>query len=172
MFTLVAAPTVWAVGYVDERLAGRLNVGQPAEIALRSDPTMRIPGHVERIEIQSDSVNEERLVDVAFEKIPDNIHLAEQAYVYIDTSTLPRAVLVQPSAVVGFQGDRGTGGYGTVWVMEQGRIARRRVTFGPELLDGRLPIRDDLPADVAVVAGPVSGLRVGRAARTVEASHQ
>ena len=171
VFTLVAAHTIWAVGYVDERLAGRLKVGQPAEIALRSDPAKRIPGHVERIEIQSDPVNEERLVDVAFEQIPDNIHLAEQAYAYINAGTLPRAVLLQPSAVVEFQGDRGTGGYGTVWVVEQGRIARRRVTFGPELLDGRLPIREGLPADAAVVAGPVSGLRVGRAARVVEAPH-
>jgi HlyD family secretion protein len=62
IFTLVAAHTVWAVAYVDERLAGRLSVGQPAEIILRSDRNMRIPGHVERIEIQSDQVNEERIV--------------------------------------------------------------------------------------------------------------
>ncbi len=172
VFTLVAAHTIWTVSYVDERLAGQLSVGQPTEIVLRSDPANRIPGHVERIEIQSDSVNEERLVDVAFEQIPGNIHLAEQAYVYITTSILPRAVLVQPSAVVDFRGDRGTGGHGTVWVVEQGRIARRPVTFGPELLDGRLPILDRLPADTAVVAAPVSGLRVGRAARVVEAAHR
>ncbi len=169
VFTLVAAHTIWAVGYVDERLAGRLSVGQPAEIVLRSDPAKRIPGHVERIEIQSDSVNEERLVDVAFEQIPENIHLAEQAYVYITTSILPRAVLVQPNAVVDFQGDRGIGGHGAVWTVEDGRLARRQVTTGPQLLDGRLTIRDGLPANVAVVAAPVSGLRIGRAVHMVEA---
>jgi HlyD family secretion protein len=58
VFTLVEAHSVWALGYVDERLAGRLAVGQPAEIILRSEPDKRYPGHVARIEIQSDAVNE------------------------------------------------------------------------------------------------------------------
>jgi HlyD family secretion protein len=165
VFTLVAAHTVWVVGYVDERLAGRLNVGQPAEIVLRSDPNKHIPGHVERIEIQSDPVNEERLVDVAFDQIPDNIHLAEQAYVYIITNVLPRAVAVQPAAVADLRD-----GHATVWTVENGRLDQRRVTVGPELLDGRLPIVDGLPAAAAVVAAPVSGRRVGRAADIAEAS--
>ena len=81
VFTLVAEDTVWAVGYVDERLAGRLAIGQPAEIILRSNLTTSVPGHVERIEVQSDAVNEERLVDVAFDKVPADVHLAEQAEV-------------------------------------------------------------------------------------------
>jgi HlyD family secretion protein len=168
VYTLVAAHTVWALGYVDERLAGRLSVGQPAEIILRSNPATPIPGHVERVEIQSDAVNEERLVDVAFDQVPDNIHLAEQAEVIITVGVLPRAILVQPSAVTDFRGDRGAGGNGAVWTVEQGRIERRQVTFGPELLDGRLPILEGLPANCAVVAAPVSGLRVGRAARIAE----
>jgi HlyD family secretion protein len=171
VYTLVAAHTVWALGYVDERLAGRLSVGQPAEIILRSNPATPIPGHVERVEIQSDAVNEERLVDVAFDQIPDNIHLAEQAEVIITMRVLPRAILVQPSAATDFRGDRGAGGNGTVWTVEQGRIERRQVTFGPELLDGRLPILEGLPANSAVVAAPVSGLRVGRAARIAEVPH-
>jgi len=168
VFTLVAAHTVWALGYVDERLAGRLSVGQPAEIILRSNPSISIAGHVERIEIQSDPVNEERLVHVAFDRIPENIHLAEQAEVVITTMVLPRAVSVQPTAVTDLRGDHGVGGHGTVWTVEGGRIERRQVTFGPALLDGRLPILDGLPANAAVVAAPVAGLRVGRGAHVVE----
>ncbi len=166
VFTLVAAHDIWVVGYVDERLAGRLSVGQPAEIILRSNP-VRIPGHVERIEIQSDPVNEERLVDVVFDQIPKNIHLAEQAEVVITTGILPRAVLVQPTAVIHFQDGRGT-----VWTVENGRLARRQVTFGPELLDGRLPILGGSPPDAAVVAAPVAGLRVDRAAHIAEPQHR
>ena len=164
VFTLVAAHTVWALGYVDERLAGRLSVGQPAEIILRSNPAALIPGHVERIEIQSDQVNEERLVNVAFDQLPDNIHLAEQAEVLVTTGVLPRAILVPPTAVSGLRDGRGS-----VWTVEEGRLARRQVAFGPELLDGRLPVLDGLPAGAAVVAAPTSGLRVGRAARIAEA---
>jgi HlyD family secretion protein len=167
VFTLVAAHTVWALAFVDERLAGRLSVGQPAEIMLRSSPSAPIPGHIERIEIQSDPVNEERLVDVAFNQVPDTIHLAEQAEVVITTGILPRAILVQRAAVSDLQS-----GHGTVWTVENGRLARRQVTFGHELLDGRLPIIDDLPANIAVVAAPASGLRIGRAASIAESPPQ
>ena len=172
VFTLVRAQTVWAVGYVDERLAGRLSAGQPAEITLRSNSSARIPGRVERVEIQSDPVNEERLVDIAFDQIPDNIHLAEQVEVVITTGAWPRAVLLQPSAVADFRGDHGVGGRGVVWTVENDRLERREVTLGPQLLDGRLPIVDGLPAAAAVVSTPVPGLRVGRAARVAEASRQ
>ena len=163
VFTLVAAHTVWALGYVDERLAGRLNVGQPAGIILRSKPGLVIPGHVARIEVQSDPVNQERLVDVDFDEVPPEIYLAEQAEVVITTDVLPRAVPVQAAAVSDLRG-----GQGTVWTIENGRLARERVRFGHELLDGRLPIIDGLPAGTAVVAAPVSGLRVGRAARVAK----
>ena len=163
VFTLVAAHTVWAVAYVDERLAGRLSVGQSAEIILRSDRNTRIPGHVERIEIQSDPVNEERIVDVAFDQIPRTIHLAEQAEVIISAGILPRAVMVHATAVSDQHPGRGT-----VWTVEEGRLERREVKLGPELLDGRLAILEGLPTGATVVAAPVSGLRIGRAARIAQ----
>jgi HlyD family secretion protein len=160
VFTLVEAHSIWAVGYVDERLAGRLRVDQPAQIILRSDPGRPLPGHVARIEIQSDSVNEERIVDVAFDRTPANIHLAEQAEVEITTGTLPRAVLVPPVAISGLHDGRGT-----VWTVEHGRLERRTLDFGPQLLDGAMPVVGGLPAGAAVVAKSVSGLRAGRAVR-------
>ena len=159
VFTLVAPKGIWVLGYVDERLAGRLAVDQPAEIVLRSEPGKRYSGHVARIEIQSDAVNEERRVDVAFDHIPANIHLAEQAEILITTGVLPTAILV-PSTAVSDHRD----GKGTVWDLEDGRLAHRRVSFGPELLDGQLPILAGLPKGAMVVAAPVFGLRVGRAA--------
>ena len=164
VFTLVTANTVWVRGYVDEQLAGRLILGQHVEIILRSNPGQPIPGHIERIEIQSDAVNEERLVDVAFDQIPENVHLAEQAEVVITTGTLARAVVVPPTAISDLHNGRGM-----VWTVEDGRLAQREVHFGPELLDGRLPILDGLPGGAKVVAAPVSGLRVGRAAHIAEA---
>ncbi len=165
VFTLVAPRTIWVVGYVDERLAGRLHVGQPAEIVLRSDPGRRSPGHIARIEIQSDPVNEERLVDVAFDVIPQDIHLAEQAYVYITTGVVAQAVVVPPTAVNGLSDQTGM-----VWTLEHGQLAQRRVSFGPELLNGTLPIIEGLPDGAQVVVSPQSGLRVGRAAHVSEAT--
>jgi HlyD family secretion protein len=168
LFTVVQAQSIWVLAYVDERLAGRLRVGRPAAITLRSDPARRYPGRIARIEIQSDPVNEERLVDVAFEQIPPNIHLAEQAEVVITTGVLSRAALAPPAAVTGFRGDQAVGGRGLVWTVEKGRIGRRQVSLGPALIDGRLPVLGGLPQGAAVVASPLKGLRVGQAARIAE----
>jgi HlyD family secretion protein len=164
VFTLVAANSVWVESYIDERLAGQLSVGQPAEIILRSDPNTRFPGHVARIEIQSDSVNEERLVDVAFDKIPANVHLAEQAEVVVTAGTLPRAILVPPAAVLAQKQGRGT-----VWTVEDGRLGQQQVAFGPPLLDGKLPIVGGVPDSARVVTVLAKGLRIGRSARIVQA---
>lgn len=163
VFTLVAANSVWVESYVDERLAGQLSVGQPAEIILRSDPQTRFPGHVARVEIQSDSVNEERLVDVSFDKIPANIHLAEQAEVVVTAGTLPQGILVPPTAVLNPKQ-----GHGTVWTVEEGRLKQQQVTFGPQLLDGKLPIIEGVPNGARVVTELANGLRIGRSARIVE----
>ncbi|MDR3530613.1 MAG: efflux RND transporter periplasmic adaptor subunit, partial [Rhodopila sp.] len=92
VFTLVDPASIWVLAYIDERLAGNLVVGQAATIRLRSQPGHTFPGRVARIEIQSDAVNEERLVEVAFDATPADIHLAEQAEVVITTGTLPHAV--------------------------------------------------------------------------------
>ena len=159
VFNLIDPQTIWVLGYIDERLAGRLQLGQKAEIVLRSRPGERLPGHVARIEIQSDAVNEERLVEVAFDTIPPDIHLAEQAEVFIVTDILPKAVLVPQTAVSGLA-DRA----GVVWTLEQGKLAQRRVSFGPALVDGRLPIVAGLPDGAEVVLAPQAGLRIGRAA--------
>lgn len=159
VFTLVDPKTIWVLGYVDERLAGRVAVGQAATIVLRSDPSRHLPGHVARIEIQSDSVNQERLVEVGFDQVPPDIHLAEQAEVFITTDTLRQAVLVPPVAVIGRKDSQGK-----VWTLESGKLQQRDVTFGPDLLDGRLPISGGVPDGAQVVVSPAAGLRVGRAA--------
>jgi HlyD family secretion protein len=167
VFTLVDPATIWVQGYVDERLAGGITLGQPAEIVLRSEPGRRHPGHVARIEIQSDAVNEERLIEVAFDSIPRDIHLAEQAEVVFTTGSLSRAVLVPQVAVSGLRAGRGT-----VWTIDDGKLAKRNVTVGAPLLDGRLPITDPVPLGVQVIVSPTSGLRAGRDAVIARAAPQ
>ncbi|MDE2005456.1 MAG: efflux RND transporter periplasmic adaptor subunit [Rhodospirillales bacterium] len=159
VFTVVDPRSIWVVAYIDERSAGRLHVGQSAALTLRSEPGRSFAGHVARIEMQSDSVNEERVVDIAFDRLPADIHLAEQAYATITTGALARATLVPQTAIAGLDGDSGT-----VWTLERGKLARRRVTFGPQLLDGRMPVLAGLTDGAAVVL-PRGGMQVGRAAR-------
>jgi HlyD family secretion protein len=159
VFTLVDPKTIWVLAFIDESKAGEIKVGEPAEIVLRSHPSQRLKGHVARIEPESDRVNEERRVDVAFDQIPAYANLGEQAEVYITTVHLPKALLVPEAAIVGL------GKYsGTVWTVEDGRLQQRKVTFGHRLLDGRYEITSGVPGGAAVVTQLRSGLRDGRAA--------
>lgn len=159
VLTLVDPDTVWVLAYVDEARAGDLRVGQPAQIELRSRPRQTFRGHVARIGIESDRVSEERRVYIAFERIPDDFHLHEQAEALITTARLDRALLVPQTAVENFDGASGM-----VWTVEDGRLARREARFGRRTLDGRLELVEGLPEDAEVVVDLPFGLREGRQA--------
>lgn len=160
LFTFIDPATVWVRAFVDEARAGGLRVGQAAEIRLRSLPQQTFPGHVARIDIESDRVSEERRVHVACDSCPEEFHLGEQAEVVIHKGRIARAILVAESAIHGYDGQRGR-----VWTIEDGRLAQREVRLGERTLDGRIAILGTLPPNVQVLASPQAGLRVGRSAR-------
>jgi HlyD family secretion protein len=157
LFTLVDPKTVWVLAYIDEAKAGRVSVGQRAEVTLRSLADRRLPARVVRIDIESDRVNEERRVYVRCDDCPTEFHLGEQAEVVITVSELAEARLVPRIAVIDLEGR-----HGVVWTVEDGRLAQRAVMFGQRTLDGRIEIVDGLPPGAEVVVRPDAGLRVGR----------
>jgi HlyD family secretion protein len=159
VFTIIDPATVWVLAYIDESKAGEIKVGDPTQIVLRSKPNQRIAGRVARIQPESDRVNEERRVEVAFDRILDDFNLGEQAEVYITTVRLAQALLVPEAALEGLGKNSGT-----VWTVENGRLQRREVELGHRLLDGRYEITSVVPADARVVTRLPSGLRVGRGA--------
>ena len=163
VFTLIDPETVWVLAYIDETKAGNIQVGASAEIVLRSQPGQRIAGRVARIEPESDRVNEERRVEIAFDRIPADFPLGEQAEVYVTTARLAQGVFVPETAVAALKADRGT-----VWIVKDGKLAQAQVSFGQRLLDGRREIAGGLPDGAAVVTALRSGLRVGRAARIAQ----
>jgi HlyD family secretion protein len=159
VFTLIDPKSVWVLAYIDESKAGEIKVGEPAELVLRSLPRQRFQGQVARIEPESDRVNEERRVEIAFDRIPDSLSLGEQAEVYIRTMRLPQALLVPEAAIRGLRH-----GQGMIWTVENGRLQQREVTLGHRLLDGRYEIAGGLPDNALAVDQLRSGLRIGRAA--------
>lgn len=163
VFTLIDPKTVWALAYVDESKAGKIAVGEPAEIVLRSQPGRRIAGHVARIQPESDRVNEERRVEIAFDTLPADVYLGEQAEAHITTVRLPQALLAPETAITGLGNNQGT-----VWTVEDGYLEQRNVTLGHRLLDGRFEITGGVPEHALVVTTLRSGLRVGRAAKIAE----
>jgi HlyD family secretion protein len=160
VITIIDPKTIWVLAYVDESKAGEIKVGQPAKIVLRSQPTAHLQGRVARIQPESDRVNEERRIEIAFDQIPINANLGEQAEVYITTSRLPQALLVPEAAIIGLSKN-----HGTVWTVESGHLQQHEVTLGHRLLDGRYEITGGVPADAMVVIQLRSGMRIGRAAR-------
>lgn len=85
--TIIDPASVWVRAFVDESLAGRLAVGQKASITLRSRPGQPLSGRIARIDIENDRVSEERKVHVAFDAIPADFHLGEQAEILVDTES-------------------------------------------------------------------------------------
>ena len=76
VFTLIDPKSVWVLAYIDESKAGEIKVGEPAEIVLRSRPNQRFHGQVARIEPESDRVNEERRVEIAFDQIAGRLPIS------------------------------------------------------------------------------------------------
>ena len=163
VFTLIDPKTVWVLAFIDESKAGEIKVGELAEIVLRSRAGQRVTGHVARIEPESDRVNEERRVEIAFDAIPANFNLGEQAEVYITTVHLPQAVLVPEAAIIGLGRNQGT-----VWTVESGALQQHVVTLGHRLLDGRFEITGGVPAGASVVTELGGGMRVGRSAKIAD----
>jgi HlyD family secretion protein len=160
IFTLMDPKTVWVQAYIDEGRAGELAIGQVAEIRLRSLPHSVFTGVVARIGIESDRVNEERLVWITCSDCPDQVFLGEQAEVRITTAVLADALLVPEVAVQGFDGH-----LGSVWVVQDGRLAQIPLIFGHRTEDARVDVVSGLPEGAQIVANPIKALAEGRLAR-------
>lgn len=157
VFTIVDPSTIWALAYIDEARAGKIEIGQSAVVTRRSAPDLKMKATVVRIEIESDRVNEERRVYVRCGGCPLTFHLGEQAEVVITVATLARARLVKVGALQNVRGREAI-----AWTLEDGRLQQRRVSIGQRTLNGRLEIVSGVPEGVDIVEGPVQGLRIGR----------
>lgn len=159
LFTLVAPETIWILAYVDESRAGGMEVGHPAEVRLRSLPQQLFHGHVVRIGIESDRVNEERRVYVTCEDCPREFFLGEQAEVFITKSNVASALMV-PEAMI----ERFDGSTGVIWIVDKGRLHRQKVTFGHRSHEGRVEVRDGLPSGASIPTEVTNAFREGRSA--------
>jgi RND family efflux transporter MFP subunit len=117
-FTLVKIvdpQTLWIKTWIDERISGKVKVGQKAKIRLRSRETLPYDGIVRRIGAVSDSVTQEREVDVGFIKIPEPFYINEQAEVSITVETFKNLYKIPLRYLVTRKGEKG------VWVNEDGK---------------------------------------------------
>lgn len=154
LFKLVDPATLWVAVRVDESVVGRVRVGQPASIRLRTGDTL--PGKVARIAHQSDAATRELEVDVAFDAPPARFAIDQEAEVAIGVGEAA-GITVPLSALT-----RNREGRVGVLVVEDGRTTFRPVRTG--VSDGpRVLLAEGLAAGERFVAqadGVKAGVRV------------
>jgi len=135
----VIAPTdLWIKTRIDQKQAGMIKAGQKAIIVLSSHPQTSISGTVERVDLISDSVTEERIVNVSFADPEINSSLGEYAEVTIKLPVQENARSIPTAAVKRINQQDG------VWVLQNSRARFVPVKIGIESLDGRTQILDGL----------------------------
>jgi HlyD family secretion protein len=162
VFRLIDPATLWVRTRIDQGRFQGIAVGQPAMIVLRSRPDKQLAGKVVRLEVQADSVTEERFVNVAFNEAPGVLPLGELAEVTIEFPPVANALVV-PAAAVKKQGKQNG-----VWLVEGGALRFQPVEIGAQSLDGKVQILKGLGLQDNVVVYSQQLLQGGMKVRAVK----
>ena len=162
VFRLIDPSTLWIRTRIDQGRFQGIAVGQPATIVLRSRPDKQLAGKVVRLEVQADSVTEERFVNVAFNEAPGVLPLGELAEVTIDFPPVADALVV-PAAAVKKQGKQNG-----VWLVDSGALRFQPVEIGAQSLDGKVQILKGISLQDNVVVYSQQLLREGMKVRVVK----
>ncbi|QOP45481.1 efflux RND transporter periplasmic adaptor subunit [Sulfurimonas paralvinellae] len=150
---IVDPKTVWIQAYIDERISGSIKVDQHATITLRSKADEKLHGYVKRIVPQSDSVTQEREVDIAFEKLPIPFYINEQAEVSIVTKQLKDVLTIPVDAIVHSDGKS------AVWLNKKGHASLYKINVLG--IDDTVAAVKELPQN-AVILIPSTGKKTLR----------
>jgi HlyD family secretion protein len=145
VLTLIDPQSVWVTVRLDQGRSAGLRVGLPADITLRSNPRQPLGGRVVRVEPTSDSVTEERIARVAFDRLPPGVSTGEMAEVTLHLPVIGDALLISNASL------RHRGAQSGVWVRADGHLRFAPVKTGAEGLDGRVQILEGLRAGDQVI---------------------
>lgn len=138
VFQLISQNDLWIRTRIDQKQSGLLRVGQTADIVLRSQPQISVPGTVERIDLISDTVTEERIVNVAFAVPETNVSLGEYAEVTIKLPVQEKVRAIPTAAVKRINQQVG------VWILQDGHARFKAIKAGIATLDGKTQVLDGL----------------------------
>ncbi len=150
---LVDPSSLWVKTRLDQGRSAGLQAGLPAEITLRSKSRKSLAGKVVRIEPISDSVTEERIVQVAFDHMPQGVTTGEMAEVTLHLPVIRDALLI-PNAALRYRGS-----IAGVWLRADGHLRFLPVKAGVEGLDGKVQIVEGVKAGDEVVVYSESDLK-------------
>lgn len=142
---LIDPASLWVTTRLDQNRSAGLREGLPARITLRSSLHGAVPGKVLRLEPASDSVTEERIVQVAFDSLPPGVSTGEMAEVIVSLPAVPGALLIPNAAL------RQRGVLPGVWLHHDGKLRFVSVKTGAEGANGLVEVVEGLMAGDAVV---------------------
>ena len=142
---VVDPATLWVKLRVDQGRSGGLAPQLKVRMVLRSQPQVVVLGRVARMELISDSVTEERIVQLSFDQLPTGLSVGEMVEATIELPTVSGALIV-PAASVQRQG-----GANGVWRIVAGKPEFVPVQLGARSLGGQVQIRNGLKAGDEVV---------------------
>lgn len=158
---LMDPASLWVKTRLDQSRSAGLREGLPAEITLRSSPHKPLAGKVARLEPESDSVTEERIVQVAFNSPPQAMSAGEMAEVTLHLPVVKEVLLI-PNAALRQQGPRSG-----VWLHADGALRFLPVKTGAEGADGKIQIIEGLKAGDEVVVYSERELKDGSRIKVV-----
>lgn len=145
---MVDPNSLWIKMRVDQGRSAGMTPGLNAKITLRSQPNVSLSGKVARVEMQADSVTEERIAQIEFDSGSDAMHktsLGELAEVTLELPQLAPALIVPNAAIQRIQGKVG------VWKVQDHKLEYVPVRLGASDLDGQVQVLDGLKSGDSVV---------------------
>ena len=142
---LVEPGSLWVKARFDQGRSAGLAPGLAADILLRSSVASLLPGKVARVELQGDSVTEERVAQIAFDALPAGISLGELAEVTLKLPATSRSLLLPNAAIKRHGGKTGA------WVLVEDSPRFTPLQLGQTSLDGQVQVLDGLKAGNQVV---------------------
>lgn len=145
--------SLWVETRIAQQQAGLIQVGQTAEVVLRSQPHAPFPGKVARVDMVSDAVTEERIVNVSV--ATQTVGIGEYAEVTLQLPALNNTKSIPSAAVKRIDKQSG------VWVLQDGKVQFKPVKIGLATMDGHTQILDGLGNDDMVIVYSQQPLRAG-----------
>ena len=160
---MIDPASLWLRLRLDQSRSGGLQPGLPASIQLRSQAGSTLAGTVARVDLIADSVTEERIAQVSFERVPATLSLGEIGEITVQLPTIGQALLI-PNAAIRHQGDK-TG----AWKLVDGGLQFTVLKLGAGGSDGGIQVIDGLSVGDRVVVYSEKALKADSAIQVVSA---
>jgi RND family efflux transporter MFP subunit len=153
--------SIWIETRIAQNLMGAIHTELPAAITLRSQPNFPLAGKVARVDLISDAITEEGIVNINFIQAPANVRLGEYAEIVIQLPTLKQVASLPSAAIKRIDKQEG------VWVLKDGSAQFIAVKTGAKSLDGHTQILSGISPNETVIVYSQQALNPGARVKTV-----